>query len=464
VLQAGWLLVLAACIFFYWTRIRGRDEWASVIFTLPFLMFYGIFGFDGGLSDFRLDLSLYIFTSITLAIYLVTEEIDRPRIWFLAGVAAGLTCLTRGTAPIYFGVMLGPLLLFRLWRAESRGRLLRHIGIMLAPAVILASTFIVANYSYLYYYYVVWNADANARLPLHRSIIHIGLGLEHIGAALLPALAYFGLVVLGENVFGAKSAGLRKTLRDVDWKFLYLGFAPLVFLALRGAGLNPFVSMPAVFGFTMFALAPLKGRVPVPISRFSAFAAVGLILACGWNAVSAVGRHLPNPCPRMDALKASIETMRADAESRGLKRVSFLTSHIWNFQTEYLRNVLIYEYGGDAYDGQVVERGGMAWITPHDEAFGAPVPVVWNQIAGANDAEKIETMFRMAHNDVDYMLFPDDPTIDVLERDVPYNFINLKVRAIKKRFLESGEWVPLGGLLAITRQERVQIYAKRLPR
>ena len=70
----------------------------------------------------------------------------------------------------------------------------------------------------------------------------------------------------------------------------------------------------------------------------------------------------------------------------------------------------------------------------------------------------------MAHNDVDYMLFPDDPTIDVLERVVPYNFINLKVRAIKKRFLESGEWVPLGGLLEITRQERVQIYAKRLPR
>jgi hypothetical protein len=190
---------------------------------------------------------------------------------------------------------------------------------------------------------------------------------------------------------------------------------------------------------------------------------VGLILACGWNAVGAVDRHMAASQPRIEALKEGIELMRADARAKGLRRVRFATAHIWDFNMVYLKNVLIYEYGGDVTDEGVAGPDGILWMTPHDNLFGAAVPVVWKQeVAGSDDAEKIETLFRLAHEDLDYLFFPDEPTIDALERNLPYNYINLKVRAIKKRFLESGEWIPLGALLRITPSERIQMYAKGL--
>jgi hypothetical protein len=191
---------------------------------------------------------------------------------------------------------------------------------------------------------------------------------------------------------------------------------------------------------------------------------VGIILACGWNAVGAVYRHIPISHTRIEALKQGIEFMRVDARAKGLKRVGFATSHVWNFHTAYLKNVLIYEYGGEVTDDGVAGRDGILWTTPYENLFGAAVPVQWNQdVAGASDAEKIETLFRLAHEELDYVFFPDQSTIDILERNIRHNYINLKVRAIRKRFLESGEWAPVGGLLEITPEEHVQMYAKRLP-
>jgi hypothetical protein len=461
-LQAAWLLVLALAMFFYWTAVRDQNRWVAVGLTLPLLMFSGIFDFNGGLSDFRLDLSLYIFLAITLTLYLMTERFGSGWLWALTGVSAGLACLARATAPVYLSVMLGPVLAIRLWRSNQRGRLMRQIGVMLIPALGLGITWISINYSYLYYYYFVWNADANAKLPLRRSLFHVWFAFEHIGPVLACGLTFFTFSVLFEQRASLKRRQVREIIQAMDWKFLYIGLAPVLFLLARGAGLNPFVSMPAVFGLTMFALAPLKAPAMPNPQRLARIALVGVLIACGWNAVRAVGRHSPEGLPRMATLKQAIELMRADAISHGRNRIAFQTAHLWYFNADFIKNVLIYEFGADTDGTYIRTPDGICWESPYGGQFNAAVPVSWSEIIGKTDAEKIETLFREG-GDLDYIFFPDASTIDILERDLPSNFINLKVRAIKKRFLESGAWLPVGSLLEMSPREHVQMYARVRP-
>ena len=82
-------------------------------------------------------------------------------------------------------------------------------------------------------------------------------------------------------------------------------------------------------------------------------------------------------------------------------------------------------------------------------------------VEGPTDAQKIEWLLSEARQQIDYVFIPDETTIAFMEKYIAHNFINTKVRAIRKRFLESGEWEKIGAPLAITDFERVELYAKR---
>src|SRR5262245_43529323 len=127
-LQLVWLVVLASTAFLYWYVFRRRNPWVAAVLVLPLAMFETVFHYNGGLQDFRLDLSLYLFVGIALTLYLMTNEKDHWAIWLAAGVAAGLGSLSRATAPVYLTVMLGPVLIWRVWKSASRSRLLRRIA------------------------------------------------------------------------------------------------------------------------------------------------------------------------------------------------------------------------------------------------------------------------------------------------------------------------------------------------
>lgn len=127
-----------------------------------------------------------------------------------------------------------------------------------------------------------------------------------------------------------------------------------------------------------------------------------------------------------------------------------------------MKNVLIYEFGADIDGADIMTPDGISWDTPHETHFNAAVPVTWRAIAGKTDAGKIETLVREGR-DLDYIFSPDAYTIDNLEREQGFNLVNLKVRAIKKRFLESGDWVAVGGLLEMSPGEHVQMYAGVTP-
>lgn len=461
-LQEIWVLTLALSLYFYWLHGRGRGAWTSALLTLPFLSFAGIFHFNGGLPDYRLDLALYLLLSTAAVWYLRTYSSQSPKHWLLAGAFLAFASVNRATAPVYWIIIVGPLLLVRFFTDDKR-RLLMGIAWMILPVLIAAVPYFLFQFSFLYYYYAEWNLDANAHLSWQASSQHLLFALQHLGAAMLVSAAFFCLALLFEN-----RTSLR--LADVDWKALYMGFAPVLFLVARGAGLNPFVSLPAVFGWLLFLLAPLRRDGPALTGWPTRFAGALVLAACLWNAIRAPGQ-VAYPETRMAVMRQAIDWMREDAARRKLPRADFVTLHNWNFHPDFVRNVLIHEYGYRAARWSLISPEGVPWdsfhVWKHQEAsyglpFTANVALIWRgEIPGETDDEKIGWLLATARKDIDYIFIPDDSTIDFMEKYIAHNFINTKVRKVKKAFLESGEWQKIGTPLAITDFERVELYVKK---
>jgi hypothetical protein len=383
-----------------------------------------------------------------------------------------LSILSRAIAPVYAAAMIGPVLLvrFAVAPAGQRKRLAAGVGWMLLPAALVVLPYFIFDFTYLNFYYVEQHADANAHLPLFSSVAHFKFAFDHLGVAVCVAALAFFLTVLWSRreMFRGRSLG---SLRDFDGKLLFMGSAPVLFLVMLGAGLNPFVSMPAVFGFLAFLLAPLKTQPPALRSAPEKAAAFLLLAACFWNAARAPGQ-VAYPETRIQAIRQGIDWMREDSLRRKLPKVDFVTLHNWNFHVQFVRNVLINEYGYRAMHRSMVSPEGIVWerewryigrhVEGYDVPFAATVPLIWErEVEGSGDREKIEWLLSEANREIDYVFIPDETTIDFMEKYIAHNFINTKVRAIRKRFLESQEWERIGTPLAITDFERVELYAKR---
>ncbi len=449
-LQVVPLFGLAVSLYFYWTRARACGAWTAVALTLPFLMTAGVFLYNGGLQDFRLDLSLYLLLASAGCWYLQTYGTDSLWPWIWSGCFFALASLSRATAPVYAVVMFLPLLLVRL--PKEPWKILRGVGILVAPFLLAGLPYFLHRYSYLYFYYVEFSKDANANLPARESIQHALFAWRSLGTYLGLAAAICGV-----------SAGLKGR---IDWKLLYLGCAPVLFLVWRGAGLNPFVAMPAVFGWLAFLLLPARGASPKPW-------ALGLVLlACFYNAATA-RRIGPDPHVRPEAFRQAIDWMRADARAHHLAKVDFVTAHSWNFHPQFLRNMLLNDYGYLFTKRSMISPEGTPWTREnlyqaetfqynYETPFTAAVPLVWQQqVMGANDAEKIEWLFSEARKQLDYIFLPDEPTITFMEKYIAHSYINTKTRAIRKWFLESGEWERIGEPLVVSELETVEMYAKK---
>ena len=254
--------------------------------------------------------------------------------------------------------------------------------------------------------------------------------------------------------------GIFKALR---WDILYIGCAPALLLALRGAGLNPSASMPCVFGWLLFSITPLRGKL-----RFSWLNAAGtfaLLFACYYYVQLARSLHTEpgeNKVPMMAALEQGIDLIQTDATARGKRDVQFTTSHIVDFQTSALRNVLIYERGARVHSGAYRLASGLILRADHEWVMSPAVAMNWNvEIPGKNDAEKCAYLVALARQRLDYLFLPDDDSIAWMEQNRAQNFINTKIRMIKTAILASGHWTPFGPPLVASDYERVVLYARQ---
>ena len=461
--QEIWMLALGWSVFFYLTRYRRLPAARSFCLTLPFLAFHAAFAANGGVSDFRMDLMLYLLLSNMAVWYLATYETASWRPWAASGLFLLLAILNRATSPVYIAAMFGPLLAARVLTG-SRVERIRVVTRLLAfwgPPAVLGSLALIANFEKLHYYYFVWGADPNANLPLSRSLVHVLLAGSSIGIPLTLAAIPALLLRLwdGRSVYGRR---WRDWMRGLDWRLLWLGTAPVLMLVIRGAGLNPYASMPAVFGGLLFCFLPLA-RDPAGSAFGRNVMAALVVTACLANAAHGYWMHRDprGLAPTMPALRRAVELMHDDTVASGRTLARFATAHIVDFDALALRSVLIFEYGA-APRNNLLTYGGVAFRTEDTNAFGHAVPVRWERdVAGGNDDEKLATLVSLASRDLDYIFLPDARSLDWLEKHRAFNFMNTKTRAMKTRLLATGQWEPLGEPLVASPNETVQLYRKR---
>ena len=352
-LQWIWLWALAVSLYWYFTQYRRVPPWRALCIALPFVCFESALHWAGGLEDFRMDLSLYIFLGLTSAWFLIASENGSRLAWLLAGVAGSLACLARATAAVYLAVMLGPLLTAEFVRAPKS--MAKRLPLMAIPYA-AALWFLVGNYAMLHFYYAEWSPDANRHLPLWQALSHGVFGLAHLGIPLLAAsLAAF-----------VSAARKRKRIQPlaIDWRLAWLAASPALFLILRGAGLNPYVSMPCVFGVLMFAFFPWRdARGEEAVSRPVCALAVA---ACLLTAATA---ELPHPLRGVSpthaaAMHSLIDRIVDDARARGLRDVYYGIPEIGDFHSCAFINTLIYDYRGRVESGGVLLPSGASLFLP----------------------------------------------------------------------------------------------------
>lgn len=447
--QELWMTTLVCSVFYYLSRYRHLPPWLAFCYALPFVCFRGVYSANGGVSDFRMDLLLYLFLANMSIWYLATYETDSWIPWAASGLFLLLCVLSRATSPVYMAAMFGPILLARLLQGDRR--MLSRLAVFWLPPGALGVVALYVNYQLLHYYYFEWGADPNANLPLWKASLHVLLAGYSIGVPLtlvcVPALFY------------ALRAG---KFRNADYTIFWLGTAPVLLLVLRGAGLNPFVSMPAVFGWLLFCLLPFRGHLPFK-PRTQLRLAWLLLAACGLNAAYGIRQHTDPPglVPAMPAMRAAIDRMHDDALHHGRHQANFATAHIVDFEETALRNVLVFDYGAIPRGGDY-PYAGVTFRTPHAGIFNAAVPLTWQQdIPGRTDDEKLGTLLKFADRDIDYFFLPDAPSLTWQEHNRAFNFINTKTREFKRRLLATGRWEPLGEPLVASPYETVSLYRKR---
>jgi hypothetical protein len=193
--------------------------------------------------------------------------------------------------------------------------------------------------------------------------------------------------------------------------------------------------------------------------------AVLLAASCFFNAALAkrpslfTGADVTN----MRGMKTLIERITAAAAARRQNGVRYVIPEIGEFHFCAFSNTLIYEYGGTPRtDGSIQLPSGIRYSVPHADVFFAPTRGSWNRsLPGGDDAQKMDRLISMAMQEPDYLLLPTERSLDFLERRRADNFMNLKVRELKRRLLGAGAWTPIGGPIAITPDESIELYARK---
>ena len=453
-LQLPWLLLLGLAAYSYFLRRIRATPLLALAFCLPLMSIRAEFYFDGGLSDFRMDFFQYLLMGATFLLYLsAAQGPTRKQIapWCCCGALAGLTCLARATTPIYLVLAFGPLLVADLLRepAEMRATI-RNYGAAGSVAVLVAGWFYVANYRFLYYYYFMWNAAANEHLPLNRSIGHVGILFgQNIG---WPILSFLGLCIA---LAGTHRLWCGLPLwRDLNWRSLWLGAAPLGFLVFWGAGLNPFVSTVAATGILVFGQTTWIANAR-PLPRWMEMTLVlGAALASVTTSATGIASHSSPPewVPKAAAIDGLLGQLTSDISLSPARRYRLCFVHAGSIDSDVVRTFLIFDRRlSPGPDGSVAL--GKSSISARYGLDRVSTRAEWEALSGADDAAKIEFQVNSTLRDCDYVLLPT-ATSQLFD----FFYANRYVPEIRQRLLSSGRLVPLGSAWPITPQEQTAWY------
>jgi hypothetical protein len=459
-IQAVWLIALSLAVFRYFHSMRRYDAAAALALTLPFIAPACIFFVDGGLSDFRMDLLQYLTLSTGAVFFLSTYENQSKFNWIMSGLFLGISCLCRATSLVYIFITYAPLLGMRFLYSAERKSLIERFILLTVLLGITAAWFYVANASFLYYYYCVWNTDANAKLPLSLSILHAVCVFRDIG----PAWFVFAILVGGISIAQWRKKRSNKKL-SIHWAALWIGLVPCGFLILRGAGLNPFVSMPSVFGLMLFLSAPIttirlhKRRLGISLLVISLCCAVV-------TAAPALKEHRKgfqsDGCPlvTMKAFRSAQDAILNDMRSRHLNTARFYVAHMAWVSSDTLLNSLIFDRGftSDLDEGGGVIKAGLRLIPI--ARLSPATQLEWNSefLKPGDSLTGIPLLVKECKDGVDYVILLTADSAERVAKEYKVNFINTKIIEIRNALLKTGQLSPVSDVIQDSPSEQFVVY------
>jgi hypothetical protein len=435
------LAMLCVSLAAYLTRVERYSPRTALVGCAAVLLLSRLWQPAGGLSDFRMDFGLMAGYWTAVAWYLIARSSLHVRDFVMLGLACGAACLVRATAPVYILAAFGPLALADLVCLPERRR--RCVGWLWAAAVagLGGAWFYVLNREYLYYYYAVWNGDANAALGPLESWRHAKHAIRHVGIAALAFAVVFRIAC-------TSAAGPAPTRLGVDWgrwlgmrpELLWLAIAPVALLMIRGAGLNPFVSMPASLGLLLAVLVPARpSPTPVALSARAVASLTGLfaVLFCIMAATGLALHRGPSGAP-MAAHRSILRAIAADARSSDRGTISFGGSTVGPVHSASLLNVGLFDIPEARASSRDLVIDGVTCLP--DASLEIAAAADWRRVPGDTPEEKLRTLGERASATIDYLVVPTASTCRTVERRFGHDIVNHHSTAMREQLLGTGTW------------------------
>ncbi|MFZ0457603.1 MAG: hypothetical protein WAM17_04045 [Rhodoplanes sp.] len=458
-IQLVTLVPMQFVLFLYFLRARSLPLAQSLVFSSVFCLIAATFCYNGGLSDFRMDFLQYTLFTTVMAAYLIARQSTGLVWWIVLGIATGMLCLGRATSPVYIVPIFAVLAAADL-SADARNwrRIAVRWLVVGLTASALAGWYFVANFDRLYYYYVVWNPDANARLPLSGSSRHMLFVVSHIGSVLLAVLTAVALAIVASAI---RQFGI-PVLRRLHWRALVFSVVPIGYLVLSGAGLNQFVSIVGCSGVLMFLLDPIEDERPA-IGPFTSFGVIALLaIATGANAATGLVDHSPQKgapwLPRQDGLRQLIDRTlaagRRDGDSR--RPYTYTVAHTGWLNNPGIINTLVYDHGFQFIGNRTVTRDGIS-LQQVPTVSGVPTAIEWQKSAGSDDDARIQNVIASYAEHVDFLIVPTQ------DSKLPLHVYTTRfIPELRRRILSSSVWDQVGEPIRISSEERLLLFTNRV--
>jgi hypothetical protein len=483
-IQTGWLLLFLLSLFYYFNSIKALPPKIATLGCLVFLTALCLYFDHGGLSDFRMDLGLCLTFGIAVCWFL--SAMARPAWWRfgMLGLTAGLCCLARGTAPVYLVFTFAPIVAWdflNAWlsrksksKSDSKtptiatasppmiGTKIRGLTFSASIVALVAGWFYVGNFAYLYHYYVVWNTDANAKVPWIDALEHLIHMYNCLG---LPITAVWMAWSIGALAVAVRAHGLKAQTalvireRDFDLRILWIGLAPTILIIARRSGMNPFVCMPSIIGLTLFLMLPILKQLKRSESRaLIRYCWIVLLIGFAMSGYRGWRRHQPRTgFNTMKAQAQILDHIISDSQTRTPTRVRFGTMQLTELHTSSLYAILQYDRDNVQRHLNWVEIEGTRF--DHVHVFSKPATADWADVRGDSDQAKMESLIGKANRELDYLVVPDEETAKHLQATFGQIYINRFLPELRTKLL-AGPWEKVSEAYQVQRQEYVEIYRR----